>query len=150
MVVGLIVGGLSQTAKPGRTAVLNLEVGLVMKSGDVKRIARETFYLLNREPGQLLVDAGLGDEKAKDDAGEALSDLCSKQMMATNLSPNAVKGGAAGIQERMAVIEKATVAKATTDFVGKATFAAPRPAKSFVFGISHTWPSCRVWSVPWI
>jgi hypothetical protein len=47
-------------AKPN--AILKIEAGLVFRSGDVKPVARTTFYLLDADPAQVLKEGGVKRE----------------------------------------------------------------------------------------
>ena len=63
-------------ARPGRNnSTLSLEAGLVFKSGDVKPVARVTFYLLDDDRAKILEGAGLQPWRKFTSGGNADEEL---------------------------------------------------------------------------
>lgn len=137
------------TPKPAPTPVearITLEAGIVYASGDVKPVARETFYLLDADLGRVLADAGL---KPPADARPANTSTEQEQL---------INSFAMAILDRTTSMERLQfynasqkalpshiVAKTETDFSGKASFNAIKTGVYYLFGITRTRKSFAVW-----
>lgn len=105
-----------------QTGVLSIETGVVVKSGEVRPIARTQFRLLDDSLENILRDAGITRIEG---ASSLIQNLAVAHYVTTD----------AGIPDKeLAKAEEAikphVVAVVTTDFSGKAQFP-PLPAKSY-------------------
>lgn len=118
---------------PGaQESVISIEAALVYTSGDVKPIARTAFHLLDQSLAQILRDAGLSVNRTwvqprNDDA--ALANTYALSVFLEH-EPFLSKANAA--------IKAHILQSVTTDFAGKATFAAVKPGTYFIMCVSRT------------
>jgi hypothetical protein len=107
-------------AKPVPTvSTLSIEAALVYGSGDVKPLARVTFFLLDDEIVSILQQAKLAEADRSDAKFTVLRLLAENDSRAAQaIAPHVVKS-------------------ATTDFNGRATFAPVPPKTYYLFAISE-------------
>jgi hypothetical protein len=127
--------------KAGPTAskvgTLTLDVGLVMKTGDVTRVARTRFVLLKQDAAPLLRDAyGLTEDR------NSLEVHCIR----TQLTRAA--GSAENYDRAVAALRSNTAARVDTSFEGTAKFSSVPVNKYHVFGVYEWSGSCVAWNVP--
>jgi hypothetical protein len=100
-------------------STLSIEAALVYNSGDVKPLARVTFFLLDDEIVSILQQAKLAEADRSDAKFTALRLLAEGDRKAAEaIAPHVVKS-------------------VTTDFSGRARFPAVPPKTYYVFGISE-------------
>lgn len=126
-------------------ATVSIEAGLVYQSGDTKPLARVTFWLLNKEPGQILVDAGL---KAFAETS-IFADIPPLQLLHT-------LGAAASypateyrafFDAAVRALQKHVIEITTTDFNGKAAFNPVSVGVCYLLGFTKTPKGFALWSI---
>ncbi len=128
---------------PSKTVVLNLEVGVVMQSGDAKPVARTEFYLMDGDPSEILAARGITriDEYRNtkpvtaNDVGLAIlySSLEDEQKLLGNAMP---------------VLKQHTIKLLETDFSGKASVNDVPIGKYYLFGATSVGKSKIIWNFP--
>jgi hypothetical protein len=141
---------LSKKPKPTPTpaeARIAIETGIVYASGDVKPVAREKFYLLDADIGQVLFDAGL---KPPVDARPAYTR--NEQQQLVNSFAMAVLDSTTSM-ERLEFYQASKklfpahiIKSVETDFSGKASFESVTPGTYYLFGITKTRKAFAVWN----
>jgi hypothetical protein len=122
---------------PKKEGVVSLEAGLVFQSGDIKPVARTTFYLLDESAVKLMRQAGVkssGGEKSDVSIAGAYG-ISSKY----SNNPNASRANE--------LIKKHSIQSVTTDFGGKAKFNPVPQGKYYLFGISSTPKGFAIWDM---
>jgi hypothetical protein len=111
---------------------LSIEAGLIFNSGDVKPVARTTFYLLDQDLGEILKPLGEtpGTLRSGLDFLNTLSD-----------SPKAK----AQYERLKTTVQQHIVATATTGFDGKAQFSDVRAGLWFLYGAFHVGENDVAW-----
>jgi hypothetical protein len=126
----------SQTApKPAAPRyTLSFDTGVVLKSGDVKFVAREDFYLLKRDLTDILRDANW-DKGGVDEFG------INYKLEKTSPSRCKTDPPARAVQS----ISKSAVASTTTDFNGKGRLTAPA-GTYYLFGVGMVGDNIVTWN----
>jgi hypothetical protein len=112
-------------------STLAIEAGLIFKSGDVKPVARATFYLLDADAETILREAAF----SHDATGSSMAVIISMILGLDDPKYNAVK----------ATFAKHVVAQQVTDFGGKAKFSSLQPGVRFLFGQYSVGRTSAVW-----
>ncbi len=134
--------------KPSTKAqgVLSFETGLVFRSGDVKPIARTTFYLLDNNLSKILIDAGLqtpkGHESGTNDINKDLINSFAGSIV-FNLLPEYKDFHLAA----MTALKPHTIQTVTTGFDGKATFQPTATGTYYLMGVSETPNGYVIWNL---
>ena len=121
-----------------KRGTLDVEAGLVFKTGDTKPVARATFWLLKTNPETLMVNDNLERIWKTDLPGGrgSLNFSSAKRLFGSPYAPQftaAVRQALDGDQ----------VAKMTTGFDGKGQFAPVATGEYFLFG-KYSWGKVRV------
>ena len=136
----------SNSAIPTPTAVpdasLSFETGLVMKSGDVKPVARSTFYLLEKDLIEIVRAAGF---KSKEGKPFTAGDLILAQSQA-ELDRMFDSKKPTTFDKIMEHLKTHSVATTTTDFGGKGQFSSLKPGTYYLMNISEIGNSHVVWN----
>ena len=143
--VCLLVSQAAPRTKPAASARLVVEAGVVTQSGDVKRVARTPFWLLNADFGAMLVET-IGASTSKSVKGNVQIFRLGQQVVAEGLADDTPELRRQ-VSEAEAFLKKHTVAAATTDFEGKAAFTV-RPGRYFLFGAFSIFNDTIVWNMP--
>jgi hypothetical protein len=117
------------------TSRLSFETGLVLKSGDVKPIARTTFYLLDKGVIEIMRDAGM-----QADSGLNLIDTLG---MAYYGRAGEVR--AQYYAKALEAIKPHIKAQTTTDFNGRGQFEPVPLGSYFMFGVGQVFKNIVVW-----
>lgn len=126
-----------QTPAPTPTplSTLSIEVGLIYDNGDVKPVARTTFYVLDEDMSVILKSVpDLIDAERRSLLGPLL-----QLLIDTN--------DKAKYDAIIAAIKSHTVASATTDFGGKAKFSSLQPGVRFLYGEFNAGRNYAVWDM---
>ena len=144
----------SKQVKPA-PAQLTIEVGVVMKSGDVKRVARTEFLLLDADFGAMLVERVTFSPSAGQSQFSAASNaLATLRTMLENPASFAPLGDKAHEDARRTVaavdvfLKQHTVAKATTNFEGNAKFPDLPAGPYYLLGSAKIFDTDILWYVP--
>lgn len=117
---------------------LSIDVGMIYTNGDVKPVARTTFYVLDEDMRLILQSVpGLIDVEKGGMVGpllQLLSDLDSEKSRAE-------------YDAIVSAIKSHTVAVATTDFGGKAKFSSLTPGVRFLYGEFNAGRNYAVWNM---
>jgi hypothetical protein len=130
----------SQQAATTAPAELSIEAGVLLRSGDIKRVARTPVVLLNADFGEKLLQVrpkGLRNVQL-----QAAAYLASKRYLEMARKPLT-----SDVLQMDDFLNASTVATAVTDFDGKATISVP-PGEYFVFSVFELADKYIVWSVP--
>ncbi len=122
--------------KAGAKGTLSFETGLVFKSGDVKPVARTTFYLLDNALSKILGDAGLQTPKGYESGGDPNKDLVDS--FASSIAFNLVPAYKDFYPAAMTALKPHIIQTVTTDFSGKATFEPAAAGTYYLMGVSTT------------
>jgi len=116
--------GSKQRAAGTANNTLSVEAGIVMKSGDVKPVARQEFYLLDRDPSGIpeIWDANV--PTAQRSSGLQLVSLGLVLEIAKKACPTTDERLASACPQ-LEAFRKHTVASIITDFSGKGKFTGP-------------------------
>jgi pyruvate/2-oxoglutarate dehydrogenase complex dihydrolipoamide acyltransferase (E2) component len=123
-------------------ADLSLEVGLVTRSGDVKKIPRTEFFLFNAHPGELLKSAGIQPK----DAPRAIDDpdkLVFELSAASHFS--SLPDDASFLRAAMLVLRPHVAQSVVTDFEGRAQFTSLKPGVYYLWGVAEVGRSWAYW-----
>jgi hypothetical protein len=138
-------------AKRVEQSSLSIEAGLIYKSGDVKPVARTTFYLLDKGLGEILSEAGL---KASDStrlnlppdmASNSPENLCFMWKLAASSTYD--EKSKSFMQRAEEAMKPHLIQTVMTDFSGKAQFAPVTPGTYFVVGHYKPDRDSAAWSV---
>jgi len=115
-------------------ATLSIEAGLIYESGDVKPVARTTFYLLDEDLRIILKPFGEtpGTLGSMMDLLRALSEGSSIDKEYSQIK---------------SAIESHVIASVITDFNGKAKFESLAPGTRFLYGEFHAGRERVAWNV---
>jgi hypothetical protein len=129
------------------SSTLSVEAALVFRSGDVRPFARKKLYLLKTHPGKALQDANVRETSSRN-----TMDVSDPDRMATRLGMAMVYSS---LPEEQKFLEAALIALTphivevvTTDFSGKALFAAAQPGSYFLLAASETPRGMVFWNLP--
>ncbi len=129
-----------------KTATLNVEAGLVYRSGDTKPVARADFLLLDKSAATIVKESGvkLSERSSSTDDG---SDKSTMFQFGLALAYPASNSGD-GLATVMALIKQHTIKSFTTDFGGKATVESIPQGDYYVFGFNKSAQGFVIWNVP--
>ena len=141
----------SKSVKPTPTppeSHISIEAGLVYQSGDVKPVARTTFYLLDMDFGQALFEAGL---KSPADARPTTTRTDQEQLVN---SFGMISLGLADLSANYSFLKAGEkclashlVKDVTTDFAGKASFEPVKPGIYYLVGLVKTRKAFAIWNL---
>jgi hypothetical protein len=118
-------------------SVLSFETGLVFKSGDVKPLARSTFYLLDDNLENILRNAGFQPE----------SDLSLLNSLGMAYYGRELEKYRTTYDKAMEAMKPHIVATVTTDFNGKAQFSAVPEGTYYLMGIGQLYKQVVLWNL---
>jgi hypothetical protein len=122
------------------TGTLSFDTGLVMKSGDVKPVARATFYLLNQDLVIILAVAGLQELPS--------SWLTTFARKYASRESDQFRGAEVYTYfKAMAAVKPHIVATATTDFGGKGQFTAVKPGTYYLMNVTEIGSNVVLWNL---
>jgi len=117
-------------------STLSFETGLVLRSGDVKPVARGTFNLLDTSLEKILADSGFS------------SDLSAFALNSIQSRIDRLRGATVTSFDReMDAIKPHIVSSTTTDFSGKGQFPAVKPGIYYVMYLGEVGPNTILWNV---
>lgn len=124
---------------------LSMEAGLVFRSGDIKPVARTTFYLLDKHPGTILKEAGV---KPADKGQMDLEDP-EKLMFSLGLAIRYAElpSEQPFLATAMEALKPHIIQTVTTDFGGKAQFSSLAAGNYYLMGVAHTPKGMAVWNL---
>ena len=139
---------------PAATGELEIDVGLVLKNGNVLHVLRTEFWLVRRSVSAILMENDPeGFSHYKDGLGSD-EDLEVNTLCSVLHSPRFVQAlrdtqprRFEAVMAAVPVIRRNTVETVQTDFTGKATFTAPA-GRYWVFGCYSQDPNEDAWNVP--
>jgi hypothetical protein len=139
-----VVGG-TQTAKSAavgrQNADLSFDTGLVFKSGDVKPVARATFYLLDDDLENILRSSGFQAE-----GGSSLLATLALKYVGRELE--ALRGSnVTTFDKAMEAVKPHIVATTTTDFGGKGQFSPVAPGTYHLMHVGEIGRSVVLWNL---
>jgi hypothetical protein len=140
LVLVLCAAGVAYPQQPAPKYTLSFETGLVLKSGDVKPVARVDFYLLNRDPGNI---AKITFER---NVQQLIAKVTGDPVPAFPgffCKPGDTKLEYQGTCD---IFRKNRVATTVTDFGGKGKFTVP-PGTYYLFGYATIGINQVVWNV---
>jgi hypothetical protein len=129
-------------AKPSQqTSTLSFETGLVLRSGDVKPVARATFYLLDKDLETILRDSGFrGDE------GFPILDTFALKYVSRQLET--LRGASVTtFDSAMLAVKPHIVTSTTSDFGGKGQFTSVKPGTYWLFHVSEVGRNTVLWNL---
>lgn len=132
----------SPSPTPTPLSTLSIEVGLIYNNGDVKPVARTTFFLLDEDLRIILKPF----DETPGTLGTELRFLLFLSDSSMIEKPEQEKAKAKYSQIKSA-IESHIIATATTDFSGKAKFESLTPGTRFVYGEFHVGREHVSWNV---
>lgn len=136
---------LSTRPKGGRpNSNLSFETGLVFKSGDVKPIARTTFYLIDDDLARILRAAGL---HAPQEYGGGDSDEDLINAYARSIKYSILPAYKDFYPTAKTALQSHVIQQATTDFSGKAEFPAVPSGTYYLMGMSETPRGYAIWNL---
>lgn len=126
------------------SAALSIEAALIYQSGDVKPVARTTFYLLDKSAAEVLRDAGLRSPVSlaaitKDAGLECLIAFAKSSLSAPNHE--------AFFSAAQKAIQPHIVKTATTDLTGKAAIQGLPAKPVYLLGVARTARGWAVWDL---
>jgi len=125
---------------------LSLEAGLVFRSGDIKPVARTTFYLLDDNLAKILREAGLQPPgRIGSSSGDPDTNMVFGFASATKYS--SLPDYQAFLPAAMAALKPHILQSVTTDFSGKASFAPIASGTYYLMGVSQTPRGFAVWNL---
>lgn len=129
-----------------KTATLNLEAGLVYRSGDSKPVARVDFFLLDKSAAAIVKESGvkLSDRASSTDDGSDRSTMFQLGLALAYRSGNEGEG----LATVLAAIKQHTIKSFTTDFGGKAAVEGIPQGDYYVFGFYKSSQGFVIWNVP--
>ena len=129
-----------------QTGVLSIEAGLVFQSGDVKPVARTTFYLLNADLAQILREAGIKPtDKLSESAEPTDNDFVLSFAFANRYA--ALDKYQAFLPAALATIKPHIVQSVTTDFTGKAVFEPVPEGVYYLVGVATPAKAIVAWNL---
>ncbi|MDX6402963.1 MAG: hypothetical protein QOH70_418 [Blastocatellia bacterium] len=132
------------TARSGlKNSTLSFEAGLVYQSGDVKPVARVTFYLLDDDLGKILKGAGL--KTCLLSSGNADVDLIST--FARSSRAPSLECYIDFYPAAITALKPHVLQSVTTDFGGKASFATVAAGMYYLMGVTGTPRTAVIWNL---
>ena len=129
-----------------RNSNLSIEAGLVFRSGDIKPVARTTFYLLDAHPGNILKEAGVKPS----DTGSGM-DLEDPDKLAFSLGLAMryaeLPSERPFVSAAMEALKPHIIQTVTTDFGGKAQFSSVPAGSYYLFGVAQTPQGMALWNM---
>jgi hypothetical protein len=129
--------------RTGRSSIL-LEAGLVFKSGDVRPVARTTFYLLDDNPGKIMSLAGLSSDSTG--LQDPYDGLAFKYGLSVAYADLALPEYANFRQEAAAALKPNIVQTVITDFTGKARITGLAAGTYYLLGVYKTPKGIALWN----
>jgi hypothetical protein len=126
-------------------STLSIEAGLIYESGDVKPVARTTFYLLD-EDLRIILKPFHEDVPRVGRLGSRMDELLSLSGD-TGIEESYREKAKTKYSQIKSALESHIIATATTDFGGKARFLDLEPGTRFVYGEFHVGRERVAWSV---
>jgi len=123
-------------------STLSFDTGIVFRSGDVKSLARTTFYLLDNSLAELLVQAGYKDDNNKTVTNPQL--LYVDYIYAAN-GYNVFEKDTIRYNLIWSILKPHVVQTVTTDFGGKATINKIPSGKYFLLGYANIMKNKIIW-----
>jgi len=129
-----------------QNSTLSLQAGLVFRSGDVKPIARTTFYLLDDDLAKILREAGVQPPARSSSSG----DDPDRQLV---FSFGLLSRYATSAEEQqfsraaMDALRPHILQTVTTDFNGSVTFAPVAAGTYYVMGLAQTPRGFAIWNL---
>ena len=135
--------GTTSRPKGKANSTLSFDTGLVFKSGDVKPMARTTFYLLDDSVENIMkaADVTNGADMSLF-SGSSLHQTLSLSYYGKNLEKYSVV-----YAKTMEAIKPHIIATVTTDFSGKGQFEAVPAGTYYLFGIGQIFKEVAVWDL---
>lgn len=136
----------NQPSPAAQAAALNIEAGLVYRSGDSKPVARTEFYLLDKSAAAIIREAGvkLSDRTS---GTEDNSDRGVMFSLGLNLAYREVSNRES-YDAAMSAIKQHIIKSFTTDFGGKAVIDGIPQGDYYVFGFYKSIKGFVIWNVP--
>lgn len=134
------------TPTPLPDANLQIEAGLVFKSGDVKPVARTIFYLFVGHPGEILRDGGVRASMRSANIDSADPEILLFNL-ALALRTEVLPDSAAFVKLAMPVLQPHIIQQVTTDFGGKAQFAPVKPGTYYLAGFAEVGRASATWNM---
>lgn len=136
----------SNVPRSGRkNSNLSFEVGLVFKSGDVKPVARATFYLLDDDLAKILKEAGLQAPRRFSSGGNPEEDLV--DAFASSVRFSSLEDYKEFYPAAMTALKPHIIQSVITDFGGKGSFE-PVPAGTYyLMGVTETPRGYAIWNL---
>ena len=127
--------------KTEQTSTLSFETGLVMKSGDVKPVARGTFYLLDNNLENILRSSGFQASGGSPILATFALKYVSRQL-------ELLRGSSSTVFDRaMESVKPHIVANTTTDFSGKGQFSSVAPGTYYLMHVSEIGRNVVLWNL---
>lgn len=139
-------GGTNQPTPAAQSAALNIEAGLVYRSGDSKPVARTEYHLLDKSAAAVIREAGVklsnrtGGTEDNSDRGVMFS-------LGLTMAFREVSGSE-GYDAAVAALKQHIIKSFTTDFGGKATIDGIPQGDYYVFGFYKSAKGFVIWNVP--
>lgn len=135
----------SSRPKGRANSTLSFETGLVFKSGDVKPVARTTFYLLDDNLAKILRDAGL--QAPRSYSSDVTSDEALVDAYASSIKYSILPEFKDFFPAATTALKPHITQTVTTDFGGKATFEPVAAGTYYLMGVSETPKGYVVWNL---
>lgn len=127
----------SKNSTLNQNSVLSFDTGLVFKSGDVKPVARGTFYLLDESMESIMKQTGF----------QAPKDKTFLDVLAIMYHGRRIQTYNNAFNNAMNLIKPHVIATITTDFSGKAEFSSVPSGTYYLFGINQLFDNVVVWDL---
>ncbi|MGI8469811.1 MAG: hypothetical protein ACR2N3_15325 [Pyrinomonadaceae bacterium] len=121
---------------PTDKAIVDVEAKIMNQSGSAVPVAKEKFYLLDKDLESILADAGIQDE-----TGQGLTNAFGMSVV----NPTKYRDTN---QKALAAIKPHIVYSTLTDATGKAELKDVKPKSYYLFGVHKTPNGFAVWSSP--
>lgn len=125
---------------------LSIEAGLVFQSGDVKPVARTTFYLLDADLAQILREAGITPPDKPSNNSEATDNDFIVSFAFANRYATLEKYQAF-LLAATAAIKPHIIQSITTDFTGKAVFESVPEGAYYLVGVATPAKAIVAWNL---
>lgn len=120
---------------------LSFETGLVMKSGDVKPVARATFYLLDKDLENILTSSGFRSE-----GGSSILSTFALKYVSRQLEQ--LRGASVTTFDKtMESVKPHIIASTTTDFGGKGQFSSVKPGTYYLMHVGEIGRNVVLWNL---
>lgn len=136
----------NQPSPAAQAAALNIEAGLVYRSGDSKPVARTEFHLLDKSAAAIIREAGV---KLSDRPTGAEDNTDQRVMfsLGLNMAYREVSNSEA-YNAAMTAIKQHIIKSFTTDFGGKAAIDGIPQGDYYLFGFYKSAKGFVIWNVP--